>query len=188
MNEKEPKNIVLISLDIEGSGMIGGSEQETILKFEKYLQRNGKEVKIIDNKAIGVEKSLSIEFTRSKEKLDEIIKNSLAFFSRQQKSADLIHSFNLISGACGLEISKKYQVRHLHSFYSLGRMNIEDNTSLTEQQSFLDTWELKIFENAESLISPSSYLAENFLNLYPEKFHEKLIIIPPGTDHELFSP
>jgi hypothetical protein len=67
-------------------------------------------------------------------------------------------------------------------------MNIEDNTNLTEQQRLLDTWEMKIFENAESLIAPSSYLAGNFLNLYPEKFHDKLVINPPGIDHELFSP
>jgi glycosyltransferase involved in cell wall biosynthesis len=70
----------------------------------------------------------------------------------------------------------------------LGRLKIEDKKNLTEQQRFLDTWELKIFENAESLIAPGANLAENFKKLYPLKFHDKLIIIPPGIDHELFSP
>ena len=67
-------------------------------------------------------------------------------------------------------------------------MKIEDKKILTEQQRFLDNWELKIFENAESLIAPGAYLAENFVKLYPKKFHDKLIIIPPGIDHEVFSP
>jgi glycosyltransferase involved in cell wall biosynthesis len=110
------------------------------------------------------------------------------FPSSQLETADIIHSFNWVSGACGYESSKKYQVRYLHGFDSLGRMNIEDNTNLTEQQRLLDTWELKIFENAESLIAQSAYLAENFAKLYPVKFRDKLIIIPPGIDHELFSP
>ena len=55
MSEKDHKKIVLIFVDPEKDDMYGALEHE-ISKFEEYLKKEGQEVTVINNKAIGVEK------------------------------------------------------------------------------------------------------------------------------------
>jgi glycosyltransferase involved in cell wall biosynthesis len=146
-------------------------------------QVNSDEQNIDNNKANKVIRVPTINL-----KPDEIIRNTVNIFKQEVEKPGLIHSMNWISGAAAYEIIKKFKLRHLHSFLSLGRENIKDMNNMNDEESYRDNCELKIFESAEWIISQTAFLGKKFFELYPKIFHQKLIVIPYGVDHQKFKP
>jgi hypothetical protein len=193
MNKDEPKNLVLICLD-NISNSTGFFE---LGNFLHYLHDKGIKVTYISLQMSSDEKIIEnpkanykIIRVPLKMKPVELIENTVTIFQQQVEKADIIHSMNWVSGACGQEICKnyKYKARHIYSFDILGRVNIKDKTNMTSKEIFIDNWELKIFESVEWLIAPYSFLAESFIKSYPKIFHQRLIVVPYGVDHKLFRP
>lgn len=191
----EPKHLVLICIDNDDILSQVKSIDE-FLQLGIYLSDKDKDITLImpqmrkDQRIIediGTNCTI-IRLPILKMKPDELIEEAVGTIQHEVEKSALIHSMNWMSGACGFKLSKMYGIRHLNRFYSLGRENLKDRYKMTDKEIFRDNWELKIFSSAEFLISPSAYLAKSFLELYPKAFHKKVIVIPPGVDHEIFKP
>jgi glycosyltransferase involved in cell wall biosynthesis len=210
MNYHNPIHVVLICLanDIfspPGAGWIGGG-QVGFYELGRYLiskgsrvtyllRQTGKDQRKIEKlgpycKILRVPNSRMHEETPKDlgDILDELIANSMEIFSKEVVKPTLVHSQYWIGGACGHQISKEFRLRHLHSFLSLGRMHSNDRNNMSERELFRDNWELQIYESAEWLIAQSAFVGESFFKLYLEISHQRLIVVPHGVDHDLFSP
>lgn len=210
MNDNEPIHVVLICLINDafsppGSGWIGGG-QVGFYELGRYLISKGNYVTYLlrqtekDQKKIeslGPHcKILRVPNSRMHEEtpkdlgdiLEELIANSLEIFSKEVEKPTLVHSQYWIGGACAHRVSKDFKLRHLHSFLSLGRMYSNDRKNMSERELLRDNWELQIYKSAEWLIAQSAFVGETFCKLYPEISHQRLIVVPHGLDHDLFSP
>lgn len=210
MNDNDPIHVVLICLANDffsppGSGWIGGG-QVGFRELGMYLNSKGIDVTYLSRQTDKNQKKIEylgsncklirVPNSRMHEEapkdlgviLDELIPNSMELFSKEVKKTTLVHSQYWVGGACAHQICKTFKLRHLHSFLSLGRMHNNDRNNMTKEEIKRDDWELLIYENAEWLIAPSAFLAGCFLKLYSEISHQRLIVIPPGVDHALFTP
>lgn len=178
MNIDKPLHLVLICLD----------NSTGFFELGNYIHAKGIKVTYITSQ-MSNELKANYKIIRVPNKPVELIENTVKIF-QQEESPDIIHSFNWISGACGHSICKNYKnkVRHIYSFNFLGRVNIKDKNNMTSKEIFIDGWEIKIFKSVEWLIAPSAFLAKSFFKWYPKAFHKKVIVIPPGVDHEIFKP
>jgi glycosyltransferase involved in cell wall biosynthesis len=210
MKHEEKFHVVLLCMlnDIfspPGSGWIGGG-QVGFFEFGRFLVSKGHKVTYFlrqtDKAQKNIEKLGSLcqiirvpnsRLNEAKPRelgniLDELIDNSSELFAKQINFPVIIHSQYWIGGACAFAICQKYELRHVHSFLSLGRFYRQSGKRESQDASLRDAWELKIYSQAKKLIAQSGFVGKQFIMMYPKKFHKKLIIIPHGVDHELFTP
>ena len=92
---------------------------------------------------------------------------------------DLIHAHYWLSGLVAKEIKSKFGIPYIFTAHSYGRFIDEDSKRIVS--------EYEILSNAD-LITSSSKFEYNFLNQNYETPKQKLKILYPGVDIDLFKP
>jgi len=92
---------------------------------------------------------------------------------------DLIHAHYWLSGLVAKEIKSKFGIPYIFTAHSYGRFIDEDSKRIVS--------EYEILSNAD-LITSSSKFEYNFLNQNYETPEQKLRILYPGVDVDLFKP
>ena len=92
---------------------------------------------------------------------------------------DLIHAHYWLSGLVAKEIKSKFGIPYIFTAHSYGKFIHEDSKRITS--------EYKILSKAD-LVTSSSKFEYNFLNQNYETPEQKLRIVYPGVDVDLFKP
>lgn len=103
-------------------------------------------------------------------------------------SYDLIHSHYWLSGRVASIASRRLGIPFVHTFHTLGR--VKNSRRAPEESLEPDTrldGEAKVIAEADAIVASTPAEREWLIDLYaahPERIH----LIPPGVDHELFRP
>ena len=159
------KNVIenLIDEDIQVT-VLTGEESETIeennLKFSSYSLFQ--EIASIDEKIL---------------LLPEFIELVTEFVKVNQ--IDLIHAHYWLSGLVAKEINSKFGIPYIFTAHSYGKFIDEDSKRITSEYEIL---------SEADLVTSSSKFEYNFLNQNYETPEQKLRILYPGVDVDLFKP
>lgn len=120
--------------------------------------------------------------------LDGFVASVRAFALAQRVSYDVIHSHYWQSGVVGRALASTWNVPLVHSFHTLAKVK---NATLApgdfpEPQS-RERGEQEVIEAADVLIASTDDEYEALACMYRAP-HDRLKTLPPGVDHELFSP
>ena len=159
------KNVIenLIDEDIQVT-VLTGEESESIeennLKFSSYSLFQ--EIASIDEKIL---------------LLPEFIELVTEFVKVNQ--IDLIHAHYWLSGLVAKEINSKFGIPYIFTAHSYGKFIDEDSKRITSEYEIL---------SEADLVTSSSKFEYNFLNQNYETPEQKLRILYPGVDVDLFKP
>ena len=120
--------------------------------------------------------------------VDEFSGAVRAFAMTQRIGYDVIHSHYWQSGLVGKELASVWSIPFVHSSHTLGRVK---NAALApgdlpEPESRLGG-EKDVIDAADVLIASTDDEYQQLACMYGAP-HDKLKILPPGVDHEVFSP
>lgn len=120
--------------------------------------------------------------------VDEFSASVRAFAMAQRIGYDVIHSHYWQSGLVGRSLAGVWSVPFVHSSHTLGRVK---NAALApgdlpEPESRLGG-EKEVIDAADVLIASTDDEYQQLACMYGAP-HDKLKILPPGVDHEIFSP
>ena len=120
--------------------------------------------------------------------IDDFVAGVRAFSMTQRISYDIVHSHYWHSGIAAKELAKAWNVPHVHSHHTLGRVK---NRFLApgdapEPQSRLDG-ENEVIGAADVLVASTDEEWSQLSCLYGAP-HDRLKTVHPGVDHDLFSP
>lgn len=113
--------------------------------------------------------------------LPEFTANLLRLIEAQVDGYDLIHSHYWLSGKVASRVARRLGIPFVHTFHTLGRAKGSD-----EPEGRL-AGEARVIIEADAIIASTPEERCWLIDLYaahPERIH----IIPPGVDHELFVP
>ena len=120
--------------------------------------------------------------------LGEFIDGTRAFATMQRISYDVLHTHYWQSGVAGGALAKAWSVPLVHSNHTLGRVK---NQALAPGDSPEPDWRIKgeeeVIEAADVLIASTDAEYQQLACLYGAA-HDKLKVLPPGVDHEMFTP
>jgi D-inositol-3-phosphate glycosyltransferase len=122
------------------------------------------------------------------EHLDEFVDGVRAFATMQRISYDVLHTHYWQSGVAGSRLSKMWSIPLVHSNHTLARVK---NAALApgetpEPESRIEG-EHQVIDEADVLIASTDAEYQQLACLYGAA-HDKLKVLPPGVDHELFVP
>jgi D-inositol-3-phosphate glycosyltransferase len=120
--------------------------------------------------------------------LPEFTTNLLSMVERLQVGYDIIHSHYWLSGRVASILAARWSVPFVHTFHTLGR---EKNRSrrpgdLLENEGRL-LGEARVIADACAIVASTVEERKALIDLYsahPERIH----LIPPGVDHQMFHP
>jgi len=92
---------------------------------------------------------------------------------------DLIHAHYWLSGLVAKEIKSKFGIPFIFTAHSYGKFIDEDSNRITSEYDIL---------SKADLVTSSSKFEYNFLNQNYETSEQKLRIVYPGVDVDLFKP
>jgi D-inositol-3-phosphate glycosyltransferase len=120
--------------------------------------------------------------------VDEFSAAVRAFAMMQRISYDVIHSHYWQSGLVGRSLASVWSIPFVHSSHTLGRVK---NAALApgdspEPESRLGG-EKDVIDAADVLIASTDDEYQQLACMYGAP-HDKLKILPPGVDHQIFSP
>ena len=120
--------------------------------------------------------------------LDEFVDGIRAFSTMQRISYDVLHTHYWQSGVAGGALAKAWSVPLVHSNHTLARVK---NQALAPGDSPEPEVRIKgeeeVIETADVLIASTDAEYQQLACLYGAA-HDKLKVLPPGVDHELFVP
>lgn len=120
--------------------------------------------------------------------LPEFAAKIQAWAARNHRVYDVIHSHYWLSGKAASVLKRSWNVPFVHTFHTLGRVKnaaLRDG-DLPEPDGRL-LGEAKVIADACAIVASTHDERRSLLELYaahPERIHT----IPPGVDHDLFSP
>ena len=129
--------------------------------------------------------------------LDEFVDRTVSFLRRQRHIPHLFHTHYADAGYVGRELSRFLAIPLVHTGHSLGRDKRERllaggaDPERIERQYSLDRRigaEERVLEHAERVICSTRQEAETQWGNYENAYNTRLVVIPPGTDTERFSP
>lgn len=120
--------------------------------------------------------------------LPEFTSGLLQSIGESGRSYDLIHSHYWLSGRVASILSNRLRIPFVHTFHTLGRVKNDGRPpeEAVESDGRLDG-ETKVIADADAIVASTPLEREWLIDLYaahPERIH----LIPPGVDHELFTP
>ncbi|MCA1841038.1 MAG: glycosyltransferase [Actinomycetota bacterium] len=101
---------------------------------------------------------------------------------------DVIHSHYWLSGRVASKLSNSWNVPFIHTFHTLGRVK-NDNLApgdVPEPEGRL-AGEVKVIADANAIVASTVEERTSLIELYAAH-PEKISLIAPGVDHELFTP
>jgi len=126
----------------------------------------------------------------------EMAENILAYLNHKNKKYDLIHSHYWDGGYAGLILAKVLNIPHIHTPHSLGKwkqleMSVEEVPTAKLKPIYRYqvriAAEQKILNHVDAVILQAESLRIKILQHYMVDF-EKLHVIFPGVDTEVFNP
>ena len=118
--------------------------------------------------------------------IPQFLDSLYAYQEREGLSYDLIHSHYWLSGAAGIELSRKWGVPHSTTFHTLGRAKMEARPAERESQQRLET-ESEVMRNVDSIVVSTTQEKSDLSRLYGVPGH-KVKVVSAGVDLELFAP
>jgi D-inositol-3-phosphate glycosyltransferase len=118
--------------------------------------------------------------------LPEFTANLLRRVERETPGYDLVHSHYWLSGKVASRLAQRLRVTFVHTFHTLGRAKNRSGRIAPEPESRL-AGEARVIAEADAIVASTDDERCWLVDLYaahPEKIH----VIPPGVDHELFVP
>lgn len=120
--------------------------------------------------------------------IDEFVDGVRAFATMQRISYDVLHTHYWQSGVAGRSLAKAWSVPLVHSNHTLGR--VKNQTLAPGDAPEPDVrirGEERVIAAADVLIASTDAEYQQLACLYGAA-HDKLKVLPPGVDHELFVP
>lgn len=118
--------------------------------------------------------------------LSEFTQNLLRTLQRMDRY-DLIHSHYWLSGRVASRVSGRLSIPFVHTFHSLGRAKNASAGGETPEPELRLAGEDRVIREADAIVASTCEERRWLINLYgahPDRVH----VIPPGVDHDLFSP
>jgi D-inositol-3-phosphate glycosyltransferase len=118
--------------------------------------------------------------------LPEFTANLLRFVENNTPGYDLVHSHYWLSGKVASRLAARLGVPFVHTFHTLGRAKNRSTRIASEPESRL-AGEARVIAEADAIVASTGDERCWLVDLYaahPEKIH----VIPPGVDHDLFIP
>ncbi|MDD5320542.1 MAG: HAD-IIB family hydrolase [Methylococcales bacterium] len=129
--------------------------------------------------------------------LDSFADNLLSWLHRQPRLPDLLHSHYADAGYVGVRLSHRTGLPLIHTGHSLGRdkrrrllamgLPMEDIEQRYNMSRRIDAEE-DTLTNADLVITSTRNEIEEQYEMYDCYTPEKMAIVPPGTDLEMFHP
>lgn len=129
--------------------------------------------------------------------LDSFADNLLSWLHRQPRLPDILHSHYADAGYVGVRLSHRTGLPLIHTGHSLGRdkcrqllangLSMEDIEQRYHLSRRIDAEE-DTLTNADMVITSTRNEIEEQYELYDCYMPEKMAIIPPGTDLDMFHP
>ncbi len=120
--------------------------------------------------------------------IDDFVAGIRAFSLAQRTRYDLVHSHYWQSGLAGTELSRAWGTPLVHSNHTLGLVK---NLALTDgdgpEPSIRLEGEHRVMKGSDVLVASTDEELEHLACLYRVN-HDKLKVIHPGVDHDLFYP
>lgn len=116
--------------------------------------------------------------------LPEFIEAFLEFQAQQQSIYPIIHSNYWLSAWVGMELKKRQESKHLHTYHSLGAVKYKAVKNIPEISKTRLEIEKQCLETADVIIATSPQEQEYMRSLVSEKGN--IVVIPCGTDIENF--
>ena len=129
-------------------------------------------------------------FSTSKDELyfhtAEFISNLYEYVSLENISYDIIHSHYWLSGYIGLILNRRWQVPHITTFHTLGKIKLSARAGENESVERIST-EKKIVDEVQGIIVATDQEKKDLIKLYDIR-GEKIRAIPPGVNLSTFQP
>ncbi|HWL64503.1 MAG TPA: glycosyltransferase [Actinomycetota bacterium] len=130
----------------------------------------------------------SLDKSQLEEHLSDFVSGIRSFSIGQRLSYDLVHSHYWHSGLAGRELAQVWGVPLVHSHHTLGRVKnrwLAPGDSPEPDERIAG--EAEVVEGADVLVASTEEERTHLQALYgaPE---ERLKVLPPGVDHNLFVP
>jgi D-inositol-3-phosphate glycosyltransferase len=100
---------------------------------------------------------------------------------------DLIHSHYWLSGRVASRISGRRSIPFVHTFHTLGRAKNDSGGFGSPEPEMRLAGEARVIQEADAIVASTCEERKWLIDLYaahPERIH----VIPPGVDHDVFSP
>lgn len=121
-------------------------------------------------------------------RLPEFTANLLANLEARGGCYDLIHSHYWLSGRVASILARRCGIPFLHTFHTLGRVKNDRKSPLDEEEPEVRlAGEARVLVDATAIVVSTSEERGWLIDLY-SAHPERIRLIPPGVDHELFTP
>jgi D-inositol-3-phosphate glycosyltransferase len=118
--------------------------------------------------------------------LPEFTQNLLRTLERVDRY-DLIHSHYWLAGRVASRVSGRLSIPFVHTFHSLGRAKNASAGRETREPELRLAGEDRVIREADAIVASTCEERRWLINLYAAH-HDRVHVIPPGVDHDLFSP
>jgi D-inositol-3-phosphate glycosyltransferase len=120
--------------------------------------------------------------------LPEFTSNLAQLVERSGSTYDVIHSHYWLSGKAALILADRWSVPFVHTFHTLGREKnrVRRPGDVVEPEGRL-AGEARVISEACAIVASTAEERTALIELYsahPERIH----LVPPGVDHDLFRP
>ena len=118
--------------------------------------------------------------------MDEFTNNIIKFNSLEQIKYNIIHSHYLLSGPVANILSDKWEIPNVITFHTLSAIKLKASSSIVEHDKRYEV-EKDSMSKVDSIIVSTKSELEDIRKLYGI-LDEKIKVIPPGVNLELFRP
>lgn len=120
-------------------------------------------------------------------RLPEFTANLLASLEARGGCYDLIHSHYWLSGRVASILARRCGIPFLHTFHTLGRVKNERGSPFDEEEPEIRlAGEARVLVDATGIVASTAQERGWLIDLY-SAHPERIRLIPPGVDHELFT-
>ena len=118
--------------------------------------------------------------------MDEFTNNIIKFNSLEQNKYNIIHSHYWLSGPVANILSDKWEIPNVITFHTLSAIKLKASSSIVEHDKRYEV-EKDSMSKVDSIIVSTKSELEDIRKLYGI-LDEKIKVIPPGVNLELFRP
>ena len=118
--------------------------------------------------------------------MDEFTNNIIKFNSLEQIKYNIIHSHYLLSGPVANILSDKWEIPNVITFHTLSAIKLKASSNIVEHDKRYEV-EKDSMSKVDSIIVSTKSELEDIRKLYGI-LDEKIKVIPPGVNLELFRP
>ncbi|GAA3695221.1 D-inositol-3-phosphate glycosyltransferase [Zhihengliuella alba] len=193
-------------LDQPGSGDAGGMNVY-IAQLSEHLGRLGVEVDVFTRVPAAATGASTVTTARTAPGVavhhvpvgpDTLTKTSLAghagevgdliasWYRTAGFAPDVVHSHYWVSGLAGMELADGWGVPLVHTMHTMARVKLRDDATAVEPARRLAA-EDELAASASSLTANTPSEVDDLVSLYGAD-PARVVLVPPGVDHDVFTP